>query len=179
VNLPNTLTLFRFVLIPIYLLAFYGTASPHKVGALLVLLIAGATDVLDGYLARKNGQVTQTGQLLDPLADKTLMLAVLFSLIESSRVPWLVAGLLLFRDAAMILGATFFYIQGKRAVPRANRWGKATTLCYYVTICVVILLWPNHQAGIVMLWVTLVVSYITSLLYVASMRLIDIRRRIL
>jgi cardiolipin synthase len=178
VNLPNALTLFRFALIPVYFLAFYGTESPHKVGALFVLLIAGATDVLDGYLARSNGQVTQTGQLLDPLADKTLMLVVLFSLIQSNRVPWLVAGLLLFRDATMILGATFFYFQGKRAVPKANRWGKATTICYYATICSIILAWPSESAATGMLWFTLVLSYITSLLYVASMRLIDVRRRI-
>jgi cardiolipin synthase (CMP-forming) len=178
-NLPNVLTMFRFALIPVYLWAFYGTASPHKVGALFVLLIAGATDVLDGYLARKHGQVTQTGQLLDPLADKTMMLAVLFSLIQSDRVPWLVAGLLLFRDLAMIMGATYFYFLGKRAVPKANRWGKATTLCYYITICAVILAQPSDPAVIGLLWFTLVLSYITSLLYVASMKLIDVRRRVL
>ncbi len=178
-NLPNTLTLFRFVLIPVYLWAFYGTESEHKVGALFVLLVAGLTDILDGYLARRNGQETQAGQLLDPLADKSMMLAVVFSLLQSGRVPWLVAGLLVFRDLAMIFGATFFYFQGKRAVPKANRWGKSTTVCYYITICSVMLQWPSADAANVLLWFTVVLSYITTLLYVASMRLIDVHRRVL
>jgi cardiolipin synthase len=179
VNLPNTITALRFVLVPVYLWAFYETASQHKVGALVILLVAGMTDVLDGYLARRNHQETQAGQLLDPLADKLMMLAVLFSLIQSHRVPWLVAGLLLFRDAAMILGATFFYFQGKRPVPKANRWGKTTTVSYYITICAVILAWPNNDIILALLWFTVILSYLTTLLYVASMKLIDIRRRVL
>jgi cardiolipin synthase len=176
VNLPNTLTLFRLVLIPIYIWAFYGTPSPHKVGALVVLLTAGLTDVLDGYIARRHHLETQAGQLLDPLADKLMMVAVLFSLIQSNRVPWLVAGLLVFRDAAMIVGAAFFYFQGKRAVPKANRWGKATTLCYYITICAVMLAWPTPTAGLYFMWFTVCLSYVTTLLYVASMQIIDVRR---
>ncbi|SFU65907.1 CDP-diacylglycerol--glycerol-3-phosphate 3-phosphatidyltransferase [Alicyclobacillus macrosporangiidus] len=178
-NLPNTLTLFRFVLIPLYLWAFYATDSEHKVGALLILLLAGATDVLDGYLARRSGQTTQAGQLLDPLADKCMMLAVFFTLIESDRVPWLVAGLLLLRDASMILGGTFFYFQGKRAVPKANRWGKASTVCYYVTICAVMLVWPSPGVVLGLLWFTVILSYVAMLIYLVNMEIIDVHRRVL
>jgi len=178
-NLPNFLTLFRLALIPVYFWSFYGTASPHKVGALIALLVAGGTDILDGYIARKYKLTTQVGQLLDPLADKLMMVAVLFSLIQSHRVPMLVAGLLVFRDAAMIGGATYFYFQGKRAVPKANVWGKVTTICSYVTICIVILAWPRHTVGDYMLWITVVLSYIALFVYVTSMRIIDVRRRIL
>jgi cardiolipin synthase len=176
VNLPNTLTLVRLLLVPVYLAAFYGTKSPHKVAALAVLLTAGLTDVLDGYIARRRHLETQAGQLLDPLADKLMMVAVLFSLIQSHRVPWLVAGLLVLRDAAMIVGAAFFYFQGKRAVPKANRWGKTTTVCYYITICTVMLTWPTPQAGLYFMWFTVCLSYVTMLLYVASMQIIDVRR---
>lgn len=178
-GLPNILTLFRLILVPVYLWAFYITASPHKVGALLVLLIAGATDVLDGWIARHNGLETRAGQLLDPLADKLMMLAVLFSLLQGGRVPWLVAGLLLFRDVVMILGATYFYFQGKRAVPKANLWGKATTVCYYITICAVILQWPSRTFGVSLLWFTVCLSYLTTFLYSMSMKLIDVRRQVL
>lgn len=178
-NFPNALTLFRFVLIPVYLWAFYGVSSEHKVVALLILLLAGMTDVLDGYIARKNGTVTQTGQLLDPLADKLLMVAVLFSLIQSQRVSWLVAGLLVLRDASMIIGAAFFYFQGKRAVPKANRWGKITTVLYYASICAVILAWPSPAVGFWLLAVTLVFSYFAMFIYLTNMELIDIRRRVL
>lgn len=178
-NLPNTLTLVRFVLIPVYLWAFYGTASEHKVLALLILLLAGATDILDGYIARKHGSVTQAGQLLDPLADKLMMVAVLFSLIESSRVSWFIAGMLVLRDAAMIIGGTFFYFQGKRAVPKANRWGKTTTVFYYLSICAIILAWPSAVTGEWLLVFTLVLSYIAMIIYVVNMEIIDVHRRII
>lgn len=179
VNLPNTLTLFRFALIPVYLWSFYSTQSQHKVAALLVLLIAGLTDILDGHLARKHGLETQVGQLLDPLADKLMMVAVLFSLIQSNRVPWLLAGLLVLRDAAMIAGATYFHLQGKRAVPKANRWGKTTTLCHYICIACFILAWPSLTVNYWMLALTVLLSYLTTFVYVANMRIIDIHRRVL
>lgn len=175
-NIPNALTIIRLALIPVYLWCFYATQSPHKVFALIILIIAGLTDILDGYLARSRGWETQAGQLLDPLADKLMMVAVLFSLILSARVPWPVAGLLLLRDAAMILGATFFHFQGKRAVPKANVWGKATTVCYYITISCVILAWPSQTTGVWLLWFTVILSYITTFRYVASMKIIDVRR---
>lgn len=177
-NLPNLLTLLRLLLIPCYLWAFYATSSPHKVLALCVLLFAGLTDVLDGYIARTYKLETYAGQLLDPLADKLTMVAVLFSLIQSSRVPWLVAGLLVFRDVVMIIGAAFFYFQGKRAVPKANIWGKMTTICYYLAICSIILAWPNEASEEVLMWFTVGLSYITTIRYVASMEIISVRRQV-
>ena len=178
-NLPNLLTLIRLGLIPCYLWAFYQTPSPHKVMALIVLLLAGATDILDGYIARHFHLQTLVGQLLDPLADKLMMLAVLFSLIEASRVPWLVAGLLVLRDVAMIIGAAFFYFQGKRAVPKANRWGKMTTVFYYIAICSIIVAWPISPARDVFLWFTVAFSYLTTFRYVQSMDVITVPRRVL
>lgn len=178
-NLPNLLTVFRLILIPGYLWAFYATQSEHKVSALLILLLAAATDILDGYIARHRHLETPVGQLLDPLADKLMMVAVLFSLIQSGRVPWLFAGLLVFRDAAMIIGAAFFHFQGKRAVPKANVWGKATTVAYYVTVCAIILALPTRSAGVWFMGFTVVLSYITTIIYVASMQIIDLHRRVL
>lgn len=175
-NFPNLLTLLRLVLIPCYLWAFYAATSTHKVLALFVLLLAGGTDILDGYIARRFHLQTQVGQLLDPLADKLMMVAVLFSLIQSDRVPWLVAGLLVLRDAAMIVGATFYYFQGKRAVPRANKWGKTTTVCYYIAICSIIVAWPSALPRDLFLWFTVAVSYVTTFLYVQSMDVITVRR---
>lgn len=177
-NLPNLLTLLRLLLIPCYLWSFYGTQSPHKVLALCILLFAGLTDVLDGYIARTYKLETYAGQLLDPLADKLMMVAVLFTLIESERVPWLEASLLVLRDVLMIIGAAFFYFQGKRAVPKANNWGKVTTFCYYIAICSIILAWPSALSGEIFLWFTVGLSYLTTVLYVASMDVITIRRQV-
>ncbi|MDI9258841.1 CDP-diacylglycerol--glycerol-3-phosphate 3-phosphatidyltransferase [Alicyclobacillus sendaiensis] len=177
-NLPNLLTLLRLLLIPCYLWAFYGVESPHKILALSVLLFAGLTDVLDGYLARTYKLETYTGQLLDPLADKLMMVSVLFTLLTSGRLPWVVAALLVFRDLAMIAGAAFFYFQGKRAVPKANWWGKITTCFYYIGISFCILAWPTPTAGEMVLWFTVGLSYVTTVIYVRSMKIIPVRRRV-
>ncbi|WP_376739117.1 CDP-alcohol phosphatidyltransferase family protein, partial [Paenibacillus sp. 598K] len=64
-NLPNLLTLLRLLLIPVYIVVF---AKGHLIAAFFVMVLAGATDVLDGYLARRYGEVTRLGMMLDPLA---------------------------------------------------------------------------------------------------------------
>ncbi|MCL6593839.1 MAG: CDP-diacylglycerol--glycerol-3-phosphate 3-phosphatidyltransferase, partial [Alicyclobacillus sp.] len=92
---------------------------------------------------------------------------------------WLVAGLLVLRDAGMIVGAAYFHLRGKRAVPKANRWGKATTCCYYLTISAVMLAWPGPGVALGLLWFTVALSYVTTWIYVAGMDLIDTRRRVL
>ncbi len=71
-NLPNTLTLLRFFFIPLYLFLYFSEIPGRIYWAFGVLLLAGLTDVIDGYLARRNKQVTQLGIMLDPLADKLI-----------------------------------------------------------------------------------------------------------
>jgi CDP-diacylglycerol---glycerol-3-phosphate 3-phosphatidyltransferase len=91
VNIPNLLTLFRIVLIPVVsLFVFYGDPLSCLV-AVILFWVAGVTDWLDGYLARKQGLVSMTGKFLDPLADKLLVMAILLMLLPLGRIsPWLV-----------------------------------------------------------------------------------------
>ena len=93
-NLPNKLTIFRIVLVPIMvLLPFLGIKGeflgiPIEYWAIdLIFIIASLTDKLDGYLARKNNQVTTFGKFLDPLADKILVLAAMIMLVEMDKLP--------------------------------------------------------------------------------------------
>ncbi|MCL6457796.1 MAG: CDP-alcohol phosphatidyltransferase family protein, partial [Gorillibacterium sp.] len=81
---PNVLTLLRFLLIPVYLYIFF---TGHEESAFLIMLLAGVTDVLDGYIARKRNQVTELGSMLDPLADKLMLLTVIFSLTVAGWIP--------------------------------------------------------------------------------------------
>ena len=74
-NLPNILTILRMCLIPVFAVLYYNNMQP---AALLVYLIAGATDILDGYLARKWNQITSFGKLMDPLADKFMVIGAMF-----------------------------------------------------------------------------------------------------
>ncbi len=110
-NLPNALTLLRIFFVPLLVAALVQENLQivwggqvwltHEFFALSVFLVAAATDLLDGYLARRWGQITTVGTLLDPIADKLLISAALISLVQTRQVPaWMVI-LLLGREFAV------------------------------------------------------------------------------
>ncbi|MDG0811787.1 CDP-alcohol phosphatidyltransferase family protein [Cohnella rhizosphaerae] len=162
-NVPNLLTMSRFVLIPVFLALFL---DGHPIWALIVVFAAGITDMLDGYIARRSGLVTQIGIMLDPLADKLMMLAVVGALLAAGEIPWLAAGAMAFREVGMIAFGTFFHFRGKRTVP-ANSFGKLTTVIYYLAIVLLIL---DRPGGVVALWIAVGLSFVTSFVYLASFK---------
>jgi cardiolipin synthase len=165
-NLPNILTLFRFALIPVYILVFSYGYLEFSFG---IVILAGLTDILDGYLARKNGQVTQIGVMLDPLADKTMMIVVILSLLYKGYISWQAALAIFLRDAGMIIGSAFFHLRGKKTVP-ANMMGKLTTVLYYIAIMFIFFRAPFAETY---LWCVIVISFITSWIYVLKFRTIN------
>lgn len=163
-NLPNLITITRFFFIPLYLFVFFSNWPYSNLYAFIVLLLAGLSDILDGYLARKNGQVTDIGKLLDPLADKLMMIAVIFSFVMDQRISWLAAGFFVFRDVAMILGSAFFHFKKYRILP-ANIFGKVTTIFFYLAFLMLMFQWSFGQE---ILWAAIIFSFITSIVYTAS-----------
>ncbi len=159
VNVPNVLTAFRLVLIPVYLALFF---TGQRYAAFGVWLLAGLTDILDGYIARKRNQVTYVGMMLDPLADKLMMIAVILSLLWSGDLPLFAAIAIFIRDAGMIVGSLVFHFRGKKTVP-ANMMGKLTTVLYYAAIVSVYFQW---EYAVPSLWAVIIFSFITSLQYV-------------
>lgn len=109
-NLPNVLTLLRIFFVPILVAAMVGGAG-RELLALAIFLAAAATDLLDGYLARRWKQITTVGTLLDPIADKLLISAALISLVEVGAVAGWMAILLIGRE---------FAISGLRAIAAAE-----------------------------------------------------------
>lgn len=90
-NLPNKITFCRVLLVPIFIIMFYIDIPNNQFYAGLIFVIAALTDSLDGYLARKNSQVTNLGKFIDPLADKLLVSAALILLVEAGTIPgWVV-----------------------------------------------------------------------------------------
>ncbi|QAY67731.1 CDP-alcohol phosphatidyltransferase family protein [Paenibacillus protaetiae] len=158
-NLPNTLTAFRFVLIPVYIAVF--VSIEYKMAAFFVLIAAGITDMLDGYIARKTGQVTYVGTMLDPLADKLMIITVFLSLLLSGMISWLSAAALFFRDVVMILGGLYFHFTGRKNVP-ANWMGKLTTVLLYAAIMFVFL---EVSFASEFLWVIIAFSFVTTIVY--------------
>ena len=73
INLPNVLTLVRILLIPVFVMLLIDPTPDRALSAAIVFVVAAVTDLLDGYVARKTGQITKLGRLLDPIADKLLV----------------------------------------------------------------------------------------------------------
>ncbi|XEC95349.1 CDP-alcohol phosphatidyltransferase family protein [Paenibacillus tarimensis] len=160
-NLPNLLTMARFIMIPVYLAVFaYGFMKP----AFFVLLAAGLTDILDGYIARRRGQVTATGAMLDPLADKIMLIAVILSLLFSGHIPWSAAAVMFIRDAGMIIGSAIFHFRGKKTVS-ANWMGKLTTVLFYAAM---MLIFFESPFALGFLWGVIGFSFLTSFIYIAQ-----------
>jgi CDP-diacylglycerol--glycerol-3-phosphate 3-phosphatidyltransferase len=98
-NLPNLLTLLRIFLIPFFVF-FYGRPGGGVI-ALVIFSVAALTDLLDGYLARRQSEVTKLGQLLDPIADKLLIISALLLLVENGRIPAWITILIVGREMAV------------------------------------------------------------------------------
>lgn len=165
-NVPNMLTMLRFVLIPVYIIVF---ANGYTISAFLIVLLAGLTDVLDGYIARTRGLVTPLGEMLDPLADKSMMIVVILSLLISGLIPWYAAAAFFIRDIGMIMGSAIFHFRGKKTVP-ANTMGKITTILYYIAILLIVF---EIEYAIHYLWFVIAFSFVTSAIYIAKFRALN------
>lgn len=124
-NIPNSLTILRILLIPVFIgLMMYGEYGL----ALLALLVAGLTDAIDGTLARKLNQSTRLGAFLDPLADKLLLISGFICLSVLHLVPsWLVI-LVVSRDAMLLVGTVVAHLTNTTIDISSTILGKGTTL---------------------------------------------------
>jgi CDP-diacylglycerol--glycerol-3-phosphate 3-phosphatidyltransferase len=100
-NLPNILTLVRLGFIPILVAVFYLPGDARLYLTALIFLMAAATDLIDGYIARRRAQITNLGKLLDPVADKLLVMTALILLVESGKLWAWVAILMIGREIAV------------------------------------------------------------------------------
>ncbi len=133
-NTPNMLTLLRVILIPFYMWAMLSGAYTV---AIIIFAVASLTDQLDGYLARKNNQVTTFGKLMDPLADKILTISALVCLlgIGAAYINSWVAMIIIARE--LIVTGIRQLAMGENKVIAASKWGKAKTVSQMVALIAV------------------------------------------
>ena len=144
-NLPNKLTLFRIILVPIMVIvsffdipgSFLGISTTMWIME-LIFIIASITDKLDGYLARKNNQVTNFGKFLDPIADKILVVAAMILFVEMGRLPAWIPIIVIFREFA-VSGHRLIAVQNSGKVIAANVWGKLKTVTQMIAIILMFL----------------------------------------
>jgi len=142
-NLPNLLTIVRILTIPGFLILL---TSGRPGEALALFLVGGLTDALDGAIARLTDSKTELGAVLDPLADKLLLLSSFCVLAFLGAVPNWLTVLVIIRDVILLAGYfTLFVVTGERIAVRPSVIGKATTFFQLasVTIVLVGLVWPG------------------------------------
>ena len=173
INVPNVLTLARILLIPVFIILFVHPTPDQSLAAAIVFAVAAVTDMLDGYIARRTGQVTKLGKLLDPIADKLLVLSALILLMNVDRVSALVVLLIVARELA-VTGIRAI-AAGEGMIIPAETTGKYKMALQVVAIILLILegtglaaLGNLHLAGIVTLYLSLVFGYISGGQYVWS-----------
>jgi len=190
-NLPNALTLLRIFFVPLLVavlveqnayVAWRGNVLvPNEILALAIFLAAACTDLIDGYLARRWGQVTTVGTLLDPIADKLLISAALISLVQIRQVPaWLVI---------VIIGREFA-VSGLRSIAaaegytiKASELGKTKMVSQVVAISLMLvgLHSPGmHSVAMICMWAVMIFGVASAVDYFAKFwRLVDeqVKRR--
>ena len=141
-NIPNTLTAFRIVLIPVFCVLFI-MGLPYYPYAGLVLVLSGLTDMFDGLLARKLHQETELGKILDPIADKLTLAAVVVCMwfVYHVRFPWisLALGIMLGKEILMAIGGLVIVSKGRKLV-KAKWWGKVATVVFYTCMILIVAL---------------------------------------
>jgi len=136
-NLPNSLTLLRILLVPVFSYLFL---KGEYRWALLVFAITGLTDIVDGTLARVLKKKTTLGAVLDPAADKLLMLVTFIILAMKRLVPVYLSVIVIARDAWIVLGLLFLKQQKRKLYFAPTRLSKLNTFCQLLTIFLAFLL---------------------------------------
>jgi len=166
-NLPTLITLSRIILIPFFVLV-----APDRpfLGA-LIFGVASITDFLDGYLARKTGQITKFGIILDPIADKFLVISALILLVDMARLSAWIAIAIIVREF-LVTGLRVVALSRDIVIP-AEMGGKLKTFSQITAIlCLIISMnvfgVDLYDVGIVFIWIAMILSIISGIQYTIS-----------
>ena len=168
-TVPNAVTLARLLLMPV---CAYLLASGQYGWGIALTAVVGSTDWVDGWLARRTGQVSRLGQLLDPLADRLLIASVAIALVVQGIVPWQAAVLLVARDLVLLCGWPLLKRRGIEP-PEVIFLGKAATMVLLFALPVLTLGATGlavadaaRVIGLLLLWAGVVMYYLAGAVYV-------------
>ena len=174
-NVPNTLTLFRIAMIPVFVIVFYLPFKGSNLIACLIFTLAAVTDILDGYLARKLNQTSTLGAFLDPVADKLMVTVVLVLLVQKDP------RLLLALPAAVIIGREitisalreWMASLGARSKVAVSFYGKIKTVIQMISLILLIYKFPLfgipiYDLGLVLLYIGVILTLWSMVEYLLS-----------
>ncbi|PWD50061.1 CDP-diacylglycerol--glycerol-3-phosphate 3-phosphatidyltransferase [Serinibacter arcticus] len=169
-NLPNSLTIGRLVLVPVFVVLLAQGTTAARWWALVVFVLASVTDQLDGHLARSRNLVTAFGTLADPIADKALTLGAFFTLSALGEVPWWVTLLIAVREIGITVLRALLV---RRSIMPASVGGKIKTVLQMTAITLLVVPWssfadpdPFRVLALVVLYLALAVTVATGVDYV-------------
>jgi CDP-diacylglycerol---glycerol-3-phosphate 3-phosphatidyltransferase len=167
-NLPNALTLLRILAVPVVVVALLGETPNGDALAAAVFALAAATDGLDGYIARSRDSITTFGKLMDPLADKLLIIGALLSLVSLHRLEAWIAMVIIAREVAVTILRT---IAAERGIVIAASWlGKAKTVLQIAAVIALIAANPSPVWVDVLVYIALVVTVLSGADYFFGLR---------
>ncbi len=167
-RLPNALTIGRLVLIPLFVLLMIDADNGHSFRAGVVFLIAGITDQVDGFLARRWRVESQFGKVADPLADRLMIDAAVVLLFLADHMPWAGLVVIVGRDLALMLG---YRVLAPRGIDLSvNALGKAGTWILYLGVGCLLVTHRHTPWPYWIFWTGLGLATAAGVLYVASVR---------
>lgn len=152
-NVPNVLTMLRLVLVPVFAVLFL---KGHRIAALAVYAVASLTDVADGYIARRWHMITDFGKLMDPLADKLMVIVMMVCMVYTGVLPLSCVVVLLCKELLMVLGGVLML---KRGLVVYAKWiGKLAQLVIVTGLILCFFTEPLERAGagglhVTVLWI--------------------------
>ena len=166
-NVPNMLTLLRIFLVPLLVVVLLTEFPDKEFWGLGIFLVAAFTDLMDGIIARRMRQITVTGALLDPIADKLLMSAAFISLVEIGLAPSWMVTVIVGREFA-VSGLRMIALEQHGVAVSASIWGKAKTGTQVVAVALLILgeqLGRWQLVGVMVLWLALAMTVASMVVY--------------
>ena len=161
-SLPNIISIFRIFLVPVFVLAYIFDDGPVKYSAIIVYAIAGLSDFLDGFLARKFNAQSKLGKLLDPLADKLMTFTAIICITVSKPILLWAVIVFFLKEICMGIGGLVIHKVAHVELPPSNIVGKISTAVFFLA-CGVLLLFNNISDEIA----TLIIAFAIGLTLIA------------
>ena len=131
-HVPNILSTFRILLVPVFVAVYFSEMKYANLYALGIYALACATDVLDGYIARKYNLITDLGRVLDPMGDKLMILAVMSCITIDKVIPVWALVLFVIKEFMMMMGGVVIHKIARVDMPSSNFLGKASTVVFFL-----------------------------------------------
>jgi len=167
-NLPNVLTVVRILLVPVLVAALLSATASGDLLAAVVFVVASVTDALDGWIARRRKSESTFGKLMDPLADKLLVVAALVSLVSLGRLSAWVAMVIIAREFA-VTGLRQLAMEEGHVIP-ASIWGKLKTVTQIAMVLVLIAVDDRTAWVDALIYVTVFVTVASGVVYFFNFR---------